>query len=229
MKRFLALALGMLLIFSLLSGCGPEQEKADEEELKPVGTPADIEALAPSREILTSEEAVEAIAGFKTIGDILQDERAEESQNSADEKGYIYVFDLEGDCYRVTANLPQKTLTAIVELDYTDPDYDEKYAALVSPLEIKSYENLSADIPTQEMLDKLVGLTGGELVDRGWSCWGQNLEDMTFYMYGDLYAYNVVFDGKVEYSEDLDANKEIKNLQILSITYAGLGDVTKVE
>ncbi len=169
------------------------------------------------------------ITTLKTIGDAAAANTTEAWQSTAYEDTYVYVFGIDGTFYRVTADMPEETYDAIMELDYMDEDYDEKYDALVYPLEINKYENLTEMMPTQSELDKLVGKTGADLIADGWYCMGYFLEDMEFYMNKDPFAYIVTFDGQLEDSEDFDEYEAIVPLKIKNVEFFGLGDATMID
>jgi hypothetical protein len=104
-------------------------------------------------------------------------------------------------------------------------DYDQKRRDILAPLTIRKIENISAAIPPQEELDKLIGKTGGELLDDGWVSFSFDPTSMESYMQHGLFAYTVVFEGEVqpvnEYTDDT-----IKPLTVKSVTYEGLGDAS---
>ena len=97
-------------------------------------------------------------------------------------------------------------------------------------MEIDKLENLSDTVIPQEELDKLVGKTGEELINDGWNAgMGYNLETMEFYLNKGAFEYTVVFDGKLENSDDFDEEEAIKPLVVKSVTLNGIGDATNVE
>ncbi len=207
MKKTLSLLLVLLIALGVLAGCGQ----------------APAPAAAPAAESAVSIESI------KTIGDAMAIE-SEEYQSAAYEDAFVYVFHLGDAIYRVTAPLSPEGFSAIMALDYADPEYDRKYSDIISPLAIERRENLSELIPDQAELDKLVGKTGEELFEDGWYIGsGYMLDDMLFYMGKDLFEYSVVFDGRLEYSEDFDADEAIRPLKVKSVAYFGLGDAATPE
>ena len=94
-------------------------------------------------------------------------------------------------------------------------------------------ENLSAQIPSQETLDALIGKTGEELLNDGWTCegWtfeGQNLNELVFHLNHGPFAYDVTFDGTEDLPEDFD-EANLNPLTVASITCSGIGDATAIE
>ena len=165
----------------------------------------------------SASDTPEAAAGtsdidsLKTIGDVLALEGAEFRQSAAYDNVFIYVFDLDGTIYRVFAPMSDDVFTAIMDL------------------EIDRCENLSEQIPPQEELDKLVGKTGADLLDDGWSCSGYMLDTMEFWMDYGLFEYKVAFDGSLEMSDDFDEYEAIRPLTVKSVEYSDLGNATNLE
>ena len=209
-KRF-SVILALLIALSMSAGCGQTG------------------AGSGSSSEPTAAVSTEAIESFKTVGDVLALENTQNTQSAAYEDTFVYVFDLDGTIYRVIAAIPEEISGKVQALDAIDPDYNDKLAELVSPLEIDRYENISSMIPSQEELDTLVGKTGQDLLDDGWINSGYNLDTMEFFMDHGMFSYTVVFDGKLEQSDDLDAEKEIRPLTIRSVVYQGLADATTLE
>ena len=208
MKKRLSVVLALMMSLTMLVGCG--QSGSDGSE-----------ALAA--------QTTEAIESCKTIGDVLALDGTENTQSASYEDTYVYVFEQDDTIYRVIAAIPEEISGEIQKLDVLDEDYNDKLNELVSPLEIQRYENLSAEIPPQEELDKLVGKTGQDLLEDNWVNSGYNLDTMEFDMDHGKFTYKVTFDGKLENSDDFDAEQEIKPLTIKSVAYEGLGDATSLE
>lgn len=166
--------------------------------------------------------AVENVEDAKTLADVLALPNL--GTTSTSDK-LVYAFELNGTVYRAVCNLTQELSDAIFNLDFSDPDYQKKYNELVAPIEIDHIENVTANEPKQEDLDKYVGKTGADLTNEGWISSGYNLEDQEFYMNYGLFAYAVKFNEKVEKPGDAETEDIIKDLTIASIRYDGLGDV----
>ena len=104
---------------------------------------------------------------------------------------------------------------------------DAAVEKLLAPLEVTSLTNLSEQIPPQEELDKLVGKTGQELFDDGWTYWFYDLDEMKAGLNSGLFAYEVLFDydgEPMENTDDFDFYEEFKDLKVKSVTFTGLGD-----
>ena len=151
---------------------------------------------------------------YATVGELLADTKVNHEQRATFLNRYIDAFELNGVYYRAVA-----TLT------------DEQEQAILNPIAIDSIENLTEQIPAQAELDKLVGKTGKDLLDEGWSCGGYNLDDMEFWMSKDPFSYSVIFDSngdKPENTDDFDAEEAIQSYTVKSVTYQGLGDATNI-
>ena len=168
---------------------------------------------------------------YATVGELLADTKVNHEQRATFLNRYIDAFELNGVYYRAVATLTDEQEQAIFDLDWNDPDHDAKEAEILNPIAIDSIENLTEQIPAQAELDKLVGKTGKDLLDEGWSCGGYNLDDMEFWMSKDPFSYSVIFDSngdKPENTDDFDAEEAIQSYTVKSVTYQGLGDATNI-
>ncbi len=214
MKKKMTLLFALILAISLLAGCGGKSGGG----------------AAEATEETFSTDSLKTMADVLALGETVKEQEEDfHCQNAAVEGKLGYVFNYKGTYYRVTCDLSKDVFEAIMALDYSDEDHDKKYNELISPLEIKSCENLSEQIPPQEELDKLVGKTGEDLVNDGWYSSGYNLEDMEFYLNKDPFLYTVAFDGKLEQSDDFDEIEAIKPLKVKSVKFTGLGEATGIE
>lgn len=184
----------------------------------------------------TENKQPEPTKGFdpsqvKAMGDILIYENEGDYQEAYSEKKFVYVFTVNGLYYRASADLPKEVSEAIWA-DESGEDRDQKVRDLLSSLKVTSFENLSEKIPAQAELDKLVGKTGKELFDDGWTYWSYNLEDMEAGMNHGAFSYMVRFqyDGEqMVNSDDFDFYKEFKDLPVKSVKFEGLGDAANPE
>lgn len=206
MKKTIAMLLISLMAMSLLTGCGA--------------------GGSSSPAAASGAEAADTLP-FQTVGDVLSYE--ENRQYAYDETSFVYAFELDGTCYRAVAELTPEVSKALNELDILDESHDEKMAELVSPLEISRLDNLTEQMPSQEELDALVGKTGQELLDNGWTSGGYNLDEGEFWLNKGAYAYTVTFNETVEQTEDFDEYEAIAPLTVKSVTCTGIGDATNLE
>ena len=201
MKRIMILLAALLLTVSFLAGCRKNSNTA-------------------------GKTGIDDVAGkYQTVGDIKK-YQWEEIQEGTDASSYFVVFRKDGTYYRAAADLPQDVYEAIFALDFSDSDYQKKYAELVSPLKIKTIENLSEKILPQNELDQWKGKTGKEMLDAGWTIWGVDTNENSYMMQSGPFLYRVYTNEKLG-TMDEDLGEEVFELYtIRSVTYQGLGDAT---
>jgi hypothetical protein len=219
MKNTIALLLSLALILGLTAcgGSAASSASAAQETENAESVSVAQEAQAP--EAADSPE-------FRTMGDVF----AYDSDNYASgDDYYIYVFEKDGIIYRATAKFPPDVSEKVAAIDIFDEQYDAKVREAVAPLEIEKLDNLTEMIPPQEELDALVGKTGQDLLDDGWTIWSYQLDIMEFGLHHGPFAFTVVFDGELEMTDDFDEYAAIAPLTIKSVTYDGIGDGTETE
>lgn len=213
MKRILAIVMALVLVLSALTACSSKSNKNDT-----AGKDA-AASFDPSQ--------------VKTMGDAFAYEDEEQQQQEAyTETEYIFVFQVGDVYYRAVADIPKDVSDEIWAIEFEDENRDQKVRDLVSPLPLTSLENLNEQILSQDELDRLIGKTGQDLFDAGWTNWYYNLEDMEAGMYYGPFSYMVKFayDGEpMENTDDFDFYEAFKDLKILSVTYDGLGDASNLE
>jgi len=134
--------------------------------------------------------------------------------------------------YRAIAAISKEDSDAYMKVDFADEDYQEQQNKIVAPLKIDKIEDLSDQLISQEELDKLVGKTGKELVEDGWTYNGSYfLEEMQFELNKGPFVYMFVFDGSVDEKdyEDYDAEKGTRDMKVKSASFSALGDATNIE
>ena len=219
MKNTIALLFSLALILGL-TACGGSASSsasaAPETE--------NAESVSAAQETQAPEAADNA--EFHTMADVF----AYDSDNYASGGDYyIYVFEKDGIIYRATAKFPLDVSERVAAIDIFDEQYDAKVREAVAPLEIEKLDNLTEMIPPQEELDALVGKTGQDLLDAGWTIWSYQLDIMEFGLHHGPFAFTVVFDGELEMTDDFDEYAAIAPLTIKSVTYDGIGDGTETE
>ncbi|MGX8715351.1 MAG: hypothetical protein ACSW8A_06330, partial [Lachnospiraceae bacterium] len=144
------------------------------------------------------------------------------------ESKFIYGFEQDGMYYQAVAEMPEDVAEAFFALDFSDDFYHEKMAEIVSPLKVVKIRNLSEEEPSQEAMDALIGKTGKELFDDGWTNSGWNLDTMEFYMDHGPFGYILDMDGDIGNPDDF-SEEDIENLTVLDVTYNGITDMTFYE
>ena len=165
------------------------------------------------------------ITKVKTLADVFPYVGEDYQEGWTDEQ-YSIVFGINDVYYRAIADMPKDVADAVWKIEFDDEKREEKVRELVSALETVP-ENLTEKIPQQEELDKLVGKTGQELFDAGWTYWYYDLESMDAGMEHEGFSYNVKFDydgEQMKNDDDFDFYEEFKDLKVSEITFEGLGD-----
>ena len=99
----------------------------------------------------------------------------------------------------------------------------------LAAMEMEKVEDLTAGMPKQQELDRLVGKTGGELLNDGWEIVGHSIYSdfdsaTEFYLVKGLYFYSVRFDEAVEVDENFSEAEAMRPLTIASVTCDGVSD-----
>lgn len=227
MKKTLLILLCGVLILTSLAGCSG---KAD-----PAGNASEA-SPASSGESAAAQDSKDAGQGFdilslKTLQDLLdleQSGRVTYVGNGAVGQYYVRSFTADDILYRVILKLTDEVYDEFWAVDYSEDGYEAKELAILGPVPIIRYENLSAIELSEEEIQKLVGGPGSELVDRGWQCWGYNFETKELRMDDRAFSYYVTYEGDVDQAAaDMDDPQEaIRPVTITSIAPEGYGDTT---
>lgn len=163
-------------------------------------------------------------SAFATIGEAMASEEAEELQYGAANGTFVYAYRMDGVYYRLIAPMTEKEYNDYLGLDFADPKFEANRDAILASLKVERCENLSEKMPSEDDLKKYVGKTGGDLLDEGWTTGSFDSYEAKIWMYYELFSYIVVFDGEIEYSDDLNIEEAIRDLKVKSVTLDGLGD-----
>ena len=230
MKKTLLILLCGVLILTSLAGCSG---KAD-----PTGNASEA-SPASSGESAVAQDSKDAgqefdILSLKTLQDLLdleQSGRVTYVGNGAVGQYYVRSFTADDILYRVILKLTDEVYDEFWAVDYSEDGYEAKELAILGPVPIIRYENLSAIELSEEEIQKLVGGPGSELVDRGWQCWGYNFETKELRMDDRAFSYYVTYEGDVDQAAaDMDDPQEaIRPVTITSITPEGYGDTANLD
>ncbi|MBQ6453197.1 MAG: hypothetical protein IJJ14_02430 [Coriobacteriales bacterium] len=199
MKALVAVAFALALGTVLLTACGGKVEP------EPAPAPVDV-------------------AGFKTLGDVMT-AAPQDNTVTWDESKLVFVGRTpDGGLIYATAAVSPDVNDRIEALDFFADDYDEQRDAILATLPLTSVQDLSANIPSQDELDKLIGKTGKDLLDdgylfMGYSMWGGT--ETAVYMDKGDYRFLVVFDGTVADADDADGGAAIKDMKVLELRFMG--------
>lgn len=208
----------MLMVLSSLTGCGSKEGNAPDGQ--------------GSKEESTQEESSQSEAEFleslKTFADIQALEGAEFGEMTTLEKKILIVaFTLQdGTIYRAIADVTEEQDDAIWAVDFFAEDHDEQIAQIIAPVEIKQIDNLSKTVLSQEQMDQLIGKTGAELLEDGWSVNGFYLDEKQFYVAKDFFEYIIVVKDTPEYDPDSDVDSEelFKTQVVESVSFSRLNN-----
>ena len=210
MKKYLTLMLVLLMSVFALAACGGSADEGADASDK--SEPVSVDTL-------------------KTFGDIIALEK-EDVQTSVGGGYVVYAFRVGDTYYRAKSAIPADLEQEYIDVDILEDGYEEKQQALISDVEIDEMENLSEQILSSEERAALVGKTGQELQDEGWTfSGGHDLENMEFWVYYGPFEYTVTFDGEVPESEyeTFDDETDTKDMTVKSVEFLTLGDATSIE
>ena len=206
MKKGFVFVLSLLIVLTLFAACG----KKESNDPTPTNN-------APASDTLSVE----------TIGDALALTGEGEFQSATLGKAYVVVFEKDGVYWRVIAELTPEQHDAIFALDILDEDHEQKEKELVSPLTVTKCENLNEKKLSDDDMAALVGKTGAELFDSGWTTgMGYDLESMEFYLEYAPFMYTVTFEKQeqLENTDDFDEEAAVASLKVVSVSFSGLGN-----
>lgn len=198
MKRLAGIVIVLLLALSVIAGCG--RSGGGKGESGGSGSGAGLDSV-------------------KTIGDLKQFELY--GYSYADDKLVMVV--IRNDEYiRADAVLPKEVEDQLADLSWEDPDHDKKFDEFVAPVEIAKLTNLSEQLLSQEELDKLVGKSGKDLLENGWTVLDYYADDKCFFMENGPFQYRAVFEESITESEEMDMEALVKPLTVKSIVFVSL-------
>lgn len=189
-------------------------------------TSSDQGATEVSEDVTTEETAEVDISSLKTLGDVMAIE-SEGQSSTWNEEHYVYVTNANGAPLRAVVDLTPEIYSQIEELDFLDEEYDQKLNDIIGGLELVSLDDYSDQVPSQEELDALVGKTGQELLDDGFTFSALSMYggDETVAEYEkDLFRYEITFDGTVDGDADSFDGSLVTELPVVSAGFIGLSD-----
>lgn len=168
-------------------------------------------------------EPVSDVKDVKIIGDVLA---LPSTGNAYGETNFVYAFELNGSTYQAIADLDPETSKALFALDFSDPEYNQKFNELAAPLPVKQVINLTEKVPSNSEIQNYVGKKFEELIEEGFYISGWNLEENIAYLGKRYFSYEAGFEGS--HDETFDEEQLLK-LPVTSITCTGIGDAAYFE
>ena len=224
MKKLLTILLALLLLFGS-AACAKQEAAAvtKQEEEKPAVAKQEEEKPAVAKQ--EEEKPAADPAQFKTIGDVLE---YESPSSCCYEDLYIHIFEKDGVFYRVDADITEEISQKVFDIDYFDPDKDQKTRDLLGDLPIRRTFVLSEALFSQAELDALAGKTGQDLLDMGFVPGGS-------YGFGEEASWAALDKGPFQYQvnfvehavvEDDDPNvaEVIRPLTVKDAAYCAVSD-----
>lgn len=210
-RRAAAAAIVVALAATPLTACGSQSASSD----------ADSSATA-------SQTVTSNSSGWKTLGDALAAQTSLFS-SEYDDKYYVCGFQAGDSFYRVVAKLDAETNQKIDDVDWSKGDADKQIEEAISGLPLQSVEDLTSEMVPQDELDKLVGKTGKDLADAGYTfvsyfMYGGEETGVTF-VKGSL-AYMFTFDASVP-EDKVDADTTgalIADAKVTAVEFSGISD-----
>ncbi len=223
-KTVLAIIFAALMSLSCIA-CSPEQKKPAEAApaqtaQQPTEAPAAEPTAEPTAEPATdptdviTEPALIPPAECRTIGDVMD---YDSPSSGAFEDLFIYVFEADGAFYRAEADITPDIFQQMFDIDFFDPDKDQKTRDLVKDLPIKKLYNLSEVLLSQADLDALTGKTGQELLDMGFvpsGSYGFGEDVSLAYLVKGPFEYEIEFVEHVTPGEDPNVAEVIRPMTV---------------
>lgn len=165
-------------------------------------------------------------ASWKTMADALATQ-TDEMSAGWDDSYYVCAFKAGDSVVRVVAKMTPEAKKAIDAVDWSQQDASEKTKEALGPLELVSAEDLTSQMPSKAELDALIGKTGKELTDAGWTFQSYHMyggeQTAASYVKGPL-AYSFTFDVSVPESSTEDGGAALREAQVVEVEFQGVAD-----
>ena len=165
-------------------------------------------------------------AAWQTLGEALGDVTTSYGSGWNDEY-YVVAIERAGSVYRVVARMEPGIAQAIDDLDWSDPGASARIDEIASTLPVVSVQDLTAERAGQAELEALVGRTGSELLDSGFTF-------TEYYMYGGEltgtyfdkgpFRYEFTFDVSVPESDTQDGGASVLDATVTEAGFFGVAD-----
>ena len=207
----LAIALALALGILPLAACSNSSQ------------PAASDSASSAAEQAAETPAAIDTSSWKTLGDALA--IATSSPNAGwDEEYYVCDFEAGESVIYAVAKMQPGVSEKLMELDFSDKDYDKKLVEAIGGMELVSAEDITGHRMDQATLDGFVGKTGQELFDDGFAF-------SSYYFYGgeetgatlnrDYFAYTVTFDTSITEKDTEDEGASLKDAKVTAIECEG--------
>ena len=164
------------------------------------------------------------VSSWKTLADALA-ASTERPGYGWDENYFVAEVHVNDNVIRVVAKSDAETLEKSYDLDFNDEDYDAKFDEIVSGLEIVSAEDITAKRLTEADMAALVGKTGKELTDDGFTFEYYDMygieNSCSALMSKDYFSYSVSFDVTVSEDQTEDGGEAIMDAKVTDVQCVG--------
>ncbi|MBE6818693.1 MAG: hypothetical protein E7517_06005 [Ruminococcaceae bacterium] len=208
MKKTISIILAIAMLLCLFTACGTQKVEVDSTDI----TAADS-----------------LVNSFKTISDAVNCKQATYNQWASVDKWFFYVFDIGASTYRVRAAFDGEIPDDFFENDFTTDEGKAAINKLAGSLAIEKAENLTANMPKQEDVDKFVGKKGQAMLDAGWRTAGIDFENKVVFMRYGAYGCDVAVEEAMKETEDYDEEALFKGATIKSVTNIDIEDAAYME
>jgi hypothetical protein len=160
---------------------------------------------------------------IKTLGDAFAID-ADDKMYAFDSEHFVMAFEKDGKAYRVFADMTQELYDESDKIEYDD-EREEKINELLGSVKITKVEDITEYKLSQEDMDKLVGMTGQQLLDDGFTTNGYYIDgdSAAFFVEKGFFSYMIHMNEVIDaVDEDADAEELIKPLTVKSVEYTGL-------
>ena len=183
---------------------------------------ADAADAADAPDLATAD-----MSSWTTLGDALANATTMPDYGY-DGNYFVCVFQ-SGDSYiRAVAEMESDVADQFFGLDFLAEDYAQQFANVVGGLQLVEVEDITAGLLDQDDLDALVGKTGQELVDEGFTFGYYNFRsdggESGAAMDNGYFCYSITFDAAIPSLDLEDGGAAIMDAPVISAQYAGLSE-----
>lgn len=153
----------------------------------------------------------------------LADEGYEYTMTSVTEESWKGVMEKDGQYLLVTAAMTPALYEDYNNIGFED-DYDAQMLAFLGSLKDVTSEDITDRVPTQEELDRYIGMTMGELEEDGYEQTGYLGDEGLYSFFYDSDSYCLLVDPiegtLIEDMDDWSVN-DLRGLEIGGVTFLG--------
>lgn len=153
----------------------------------------------------------------------LADEGYEYTMTSVTEESWKGLMEKDGQYLLVTAAMTPALYEDYNAIGFED-DYDKQMLAFLGSLKDVTSEDITDRVPTQEELDRYIGMTMGELEEDGYEQTGYLGDEGVYSFFYDSDSYCLLIDPiegtLIEDMDDWSVN-DLRGLEIGGVTFLG--------